>query len=146
MTAMTQLVYLHGGVVDKFVGDLIMAVFGVPTSQGDDALRAARCALEMLDERHRLNTRTGRIVEVGIGLAYGELVAGCMGSTDRLNYTVLGDRVNLAARLCSAAGPGELLADQAVADALDDSIHATAREPIELKGFSEPMDSFALGR
>ena len=146
MTAMTQLVYLHGGVVDKFVGDLIMAVFGVPTSQGDDALPAARCALEMLAERSRLNEKTGRPVEVGIGLAYGELVAGCMGSVDRLNYTVLGDRVNLAARLCSAAGPGEVLSDRAITDALDDTIHAEPREPIRLKGFSEAMDSFALSR
>jgi len=144
MTAMTELVYLHGGVVDKFVGDLIMAVFGVPTSQGDDALRAARCALAMLAERKCLNAQTGRIVEVGIGIAYGELVAGCMGSTDRLNYTVLGDRVNLAFRLCSAAGPGEVLSDQKITDSLDGSIHAEPREPIQLKGFSAPMDSFAL--
>ena len=64
--------------------------------------------------------------------------------TDRLNYTVLGDRVNLAARLCTTAGPGEVLSDRAITASLDDSIHADPREPIRLKGFSEPMDSFAL--
>lgn len=146
MTMLTKLVYLHDGVVDKFVGDLIMAIFGAPQSQGDDALRAARCAVGMMEERGRLNETTGRVVEVGIGLAYGELVAGCMGSTDRLNYTVLGDRVNLAARLCSAAGVGEILVDEEIASSLDESMVAEPREPIVLKGFAEPVASFVLRR
>jgi class 3 adenylate cyclase len=144
MTALTKVVHAHGGVVDKFVGDLIMAVFGAPQSREDDALRAARCALEMMAERQRLNETTGRVVEVGTGLAYGKLVAGCMGSIDRLNYTVLGDRVNLAARLCSAAGIGEVIVDEAIAASLDESMQAEAREPILLKGFAQPMASFAL--
>ena len=144
MTALTKLVYFHGGVVDKFVGDLIMAVFGAPNSHGDDALRAARCALEMIQVRQELSTSSGRLVEIGIGLAYGELVAGCMGSTDRLNYTVLGDRVNLASRLCSEAGAGEVIVDEAIAAALDDSIQAEPRDPVTLKGFSAPVPSFAI--
>ncbi len=144
MTALTKVVAAHGGVVDKFVGDLIMAVFGAPRSRGDDALRAARCALEMMAERQRLNETSGRVVEVGTGVAYGELVAGCMGSIDRLNYTVLGDRVNLAARLCSAAGIGEVLVDEEIAAALDDTMQADAREPIKLKGFAQPMASYLL--
>jgi len=144
MTALTKVVYAHGGVVDKFVGDLIMAVFGAPQSREDDALRAARCALEMMAERQRLNDTTGRVVEVGTGVAYGKLVAGCMGSIDRLNYTVLGDRVNLAARLCSAAGIGEVIVDDAIAASLDDSMQAEAREPIALKGFAQPMASYLL--
>ncbi|MFK7850308.1 MAG: adenylate/guanylate cyclase domain-containing protein [Akkermansiaceae bacterium] len=144
MTALTKLVYLHGGVVDKFVGDLIMAIFGAPNSHGDDAQRAARCALEMIQVRHDLSQKTGRLVEVGIGLSYGELVAGCMGSTDRLNYTVLGDRVNLAARLCSAAGPGEVICDEAIAATLDNNVHAQPRERVALKGFTEPVSTFAL--
>lgn len=80
MTAMTKLVYLHGGVVDKFVGDLVMAIFGVPTSHGNDEMRAARCALGMIERGRRLSEESGRTVEIGIGVAYGELVAGCMGS------------------------------------------------------------------
>jgi class 3 adenylate cyclase len=71
----------------------------VPTSHGNDEMRAARCALGMIERRRRLSEESGRTVEIGIGVAYGELVAGCMGSEDRLNYTVLGDRVNLASRL-----------------------------------------------
>jgi class 3 adenylate cyclase len=144
MTAMTKMIYLHGGVVDKFVGDLVMAIFGVPTSQGQDELRAARCALEMIDERRRLSEESGRVVEVGIGVAYGELVAGCMGSEDRLNYTVLGDRVNLASRLCSAAGRGEVIVDDAIAHAVSDEIVVEERERVSLKGFSEPVEVFAL--
>lgn len=144
MTAMTKLVYLHSGVVDKFVGDLVMAVFGVPTSSGHDVEHATRCALQMIAERAQLNASSGRTVEVGIGLAYGELVAGCMGSEDRLNYTVLGDRVNLASRLCNAAGRGEILVDEDVAGAIGEGIQAEARAAIELKGFSEPVAVFAL--
>lgn len=144
MTAMTKLVYLHGGVVDKFVGDLVMAVFGVPSSSGNDVEQATQCALEMIAERARLNESSGRTVEVGIGVAYGELVAGCMGSEDRLNYTVLGDRVNLASRLCSAAGCGEVLIDQEVAAQLGEGAEAESREAIELKGFSKPVAVFAL--
>lgn len=144
MTALTKLVYLHGGVVDKFVGDLVMAIFGAPNSYGDDALRAARCALEMVRVRQELNQTTGRIVEIGIGVAYGELVAGCMGSIDRLNYTVLGDRVNLASRLCSNAAAGEVIVDEAIASVLDDSMAVEPRGMISLKGFSKPVASFAI--
>jgi class 3 adenylate cyclase len=83
-------------------------------------------------------------VEIGIGVAYGELVAGCMGSEDRLNYTVLSDRVNLASRLCSVAERGEVLVDGSVAGALGDEFRAERREPVALKGFSEPVEVFAL--
>ena len=103
MTALTKVVYEHGGVVDKFVGDLIMAVFGVPSNTEHDALNAARCALKMIEVRRELNRSDSIAIEMGIGVATGEVVAGCMGSLDRLNYTVLGERVNLASRLCSAA-------------------------------------------
>lgn len=144
MTALTGVVHAHGGVVDKFVGDLVMALFGVPRSHGDDALRAARCALAMLGERRALDARSGRTVEVGIGVAHGPLVAGCMGSTDRLNYTVLGDRVNLASRLCSAAGAGEILVDDGVARAASPECGVIRRAPMPLKGFATPVAAFSL--
>lgn len=146
MTALTRLVYQHGGVVDKFVGDLVMAVFGAPQSKADDALRAARCARAMIDVRRELNAQGGRPVEIGIGVAFGELVAGCMGSTDRLNYTVLGDRVNLASRLCDTAGPGEVLVDAELATAASAEFALEERPPVSLKGFAEPAGVWALGR
>ncbi|NNE90648.1 MAG: HAMP domain-containing protein, partial [Verrucomicrobiales bacterium] len=88
MTALAAVVQEHGGVVDKFVGDEIMAVFGGLVETGNQAEDAARCALRMLEERERLNHETGTDIQIGIGIASGEVVAGCMGSEDRLNYTV----------------------------------------------------------
>jgi class 3 adenylate cyclase len=144
MTALTRVVYEHHGVVDKFVGDLIMALFGAPKSYEQDTLNAARCAVRMMEERRRLNGQARRQVDIGIGLATGEVVAGCMGSLDRLNYTVLGDRVNLAARLCSHAARGEIIIDQATADALDGALAVEPLPPLLLKGFSGPVQACRL--
>lgn len=144
MTAMTRVVHAHHGVVDKFVGDLIMAIFGAPKSYGDDTRLAVDCALEMLAVRRRLNETTARRIEMGIGVATGEMVAGCMGSDDRLNYTVLGERVNLASRLCSKAGRGELMIDEATHAALNGAFNAEPVEPMPLKGFSQPVAAFRL--
>jgi class 3 adenylate cyclase len=144
MTALTRVVYEHHGVVDKFVGDLIMALFGAPKSYEHDPLNAARCAVRMMEERRRLNGHARRQVDIGIGLATGEVVAGCMGSQDRLNYTVLGDRVNLAARLCSHAERGEIIIDQVTADALGGALSVELLPPLLLKGFSGPIQACRL--
>lgn len=143
MTALNRVVHKHHGVVDKFVGDLIMAIFGAPMSYGNDALNAARCALEMLQVRAELNEISTLRIEMGIGLATGEMLAGCMGSADRLNYTVLGERVNLASRLCSSAGRMELLIDRNTYDALppDTIVEPTS---LELKGFTDPVPAYRL--
>jgi class 3 adenylate cyclase len=146
MSAMCEVIYRHGGMVDKFVGDLVMAVWGAPKSSPDDALRMARCALAMQAERERLNAAGERPIRIGIGIAYGPVVAGCMGSTSRVNYTVLGARVNLASRLCSTAKAGDVVADDTVCARLDGSIAATALEPFPVKGFSEPIIAHVLRR
>jgi class 3 adenylate cyclase len=143
MTALTNVVHRHHGVVDKFVGDALMALFGAPKSYGDDARDAASCALALLAERDRLNATTCRVVSMGIGVATGRVVAGCMGSADRLNYTVLGDRVNLAARLCARAAGGEILVDDATRGALAEAVVDTL-EPLALKGISQPVSIFRL--
>ena len=144
MTALTEVVYRHGGVVDKFVGDLIMAVFGAPKGSPDDAERAARCALDMVRERERLNRIDQVPIQIGVGVAYGDMVAGCMGSEKRLNYTVLGDRVNLAARLCSAAPAGAVFVDRQVRDRLGRGWSVAALEPLKVKGFDQPVDAWRL--
>lgn len=144
MTAMNRVVHTHYGMVDKFVGDLIMAVFGAPKSYGNDAFHAVRCALDMMEERKRLNETSRHQFEIGIGVATGEVVAGCMGSQDRLNYTVLGERVNLASRLCSKAGSTELLIDETTYNQLPEGFIAEATEPLPLKGFSTPVPAFRL--
>jgi adenylate cyclase len=102
-TRMSAIVEAHGGVVDKYVGDAIMALFGAPLATPDDADRAMKTALEMceaLDEINRQWQAHGRpAINVGIGINTGVVVAGNMGSKTRLNYTVIGDGVNLASRL-----------------------------------------------
>lgn len=140
MTAMTEVIHRHGGVVDKFVGDLVMAVFGAPLAVGDDLERAARCAVEMVEERARLNEEGGLPVEIGVGMAWGEAVSGLMGSKDRLNYTVLGERVNLASRLCSLAGPGEVAVDGETAERLEGLVVMESKGKAAVKGFREEVE------
>ncbi|PXA05339.1 hypothetical protein DDZ13_00295 [Coraliomargarita sinensis] len=135
MTAMTEIVHAHGGVVDKFVGDEIMALFGVPVPGDDDIGQALRCAKAMVARCQEMNASREPPIEIGIGIAHGEMVAGCMGSEDRLNYTVLGDRVNLASRLCSQAKPMEIVVDEPVRNATGLDLPDSERQTIALKGF-----------
>jgi class 3 adenylate cyclase len=144
MTALTEVTRQHHGVVDKFIGDAIMCVFGCLKSYGNDAEHAARCARRMLEERERLNQSSPFALQIGIGLATGQVVAGCMGSTDRLNYTVLGARVNLAARLAAQAGAAEILIDDATLAALNDEFTAESLGEVALRGFSSPQSAFRL--
>src|SRR5206468_12970294 len=99
--------------VDKFVGDALIALFGAPRTTGSDAHHAVWTAWQMVAARVALNRTGHHPLAVGIGIASGTVVAGCMGSDERLEYTVLGARVNLAARLCAQAGPMEVLVDDA---------------------------------
>ncbi len=133
----------EGGVVDKYVGDEIMAVFGAPVSHRDDARRAVRAALQMqaavgrLNESRRAASRPE--IAIGIGINTGLVVAGNMGSRTRLNYTVLGESVNLAARLCSMAGAGQILTSASTLEAVGPVLDAQALEPVTLKGSSNPV-------
>lgn len=102
-TRMSTIVEAHGGVVDKYVGDAIMALFGAPLANADDADRAMKTALEMCEALDELNAqqqvRGHPAIKVGIGINTDVVIAGNMGSQTRLNYTVIGDGVNLASRL-----------------------------------------------
>ena len=102
-TAMSAIILEHGGMIDKYVGDAIMAVFGAPVAKTDDASRALHAALQMLAALERLNARweaEGREpLRIGIALHTGEALAGNVGSSERMDYTVIGDTVNLAARV-----------------------------------------------
>jgi class 3 adenylate cyclase len=137
-----------GGVVDKYVGDEVMAVFGAPLAQPDHAVRAARAAVAMqvaMDEVNEARRRRDeRPVRIGVGVHCGEVVAGNMGSTNRLNYTVLGESVNLAARLCAVAGPGEILVSDPIRERLpgDATVHPAGER--DLKGFSRPVPVFRV--
>lgn len=146
MGAMTRVVQAHRGVINQFAGDAIMALFGAPKSYGDDAQRAVRCALAMLEERDRINVEVAEPIRVGIGLASGVMVAGCIGAENRNDYTVVGERVNLAARLCSTAKAGEVLVDDATRDRMGPSFPSEPMAPLTLKGFAEAMPAFRVQR
>lgn len=144
MTAMTEVAYEYGGTVDKFVGDMVMVLFGAPESAGDDALRAVRCALAMRRARARLNQGGTLPLEIGIGITTGQMIVGCMGSEKRLSYTVIGHRVNLAARLCALAGTGQIVIDEGTRAALPGTIQTTPLQPARLKGISDAVPCFAV--
>ncbi len=139
MTALTDVAYEHGGMVDKFVGDLIMVLFGAPLSTGEEAIRAVQCALSMLRVRRELNQTSKHSIEMGVGIATVTVVAGCMGSDQRLSYTVLGTRVNLASRLCDIAQAGEVVMDEETWQEVRSLVQAQPMQPVRLKGFSEPV-------
>lgn len=144
MSVLTHVVHEHHGVVDKFVGDSIMTLFGAPKSYGHDAVSAVRCAWRMIRERERMNATSAQPLRIGIGIATGPALAGCMGSEKRLNYTVIGERVNLAARLCSKAGPMEIVIDEATRAKLPPGFETQTLEALELKGFAEPVVAYQI--
>jgi class 3 adenylate cyclase len=105
--------------IDKHIGDAVMALFGAPRAHDDDPIRAARAALDVHQALNRLNETGTRPIQAHIGIASGEVVASTISRADAQDYTVLGDSVNLAARLVAAAGPGEtLLSDGRLPSAL----------------------------
>lgn len=121
-TQMVDCVFRHEGTLDKFIGDEIMAQWGAPIGGPDDADKAMAAAIEMMHELRKLNVdwrAAGRPeLQIGIGLNYGEAFAGNIGSERRLEFTVIGDTVNTAKRLCSAAEAGEILLTDSFRSAL----------------------------
>ena len=129
---MKGIVESHGGTVEKFIGDAVMAVFGVPQVHEDDALRAVRAAVEMRDALPDLG------VEARIGLNTGEVVTG---TEERL---ATGDAVNVAARLEQAAQPGEILIGEPTLQLVREAVEAEPVDPLELKGKTEPVPAHRL--
>jgi adenylate cyclase len=145
---MVDIIFQHDGTLDKFVGDEIMAVWGAPVHQTDHTARAVRAALDMmkaLADFNRFRVANGEdAIHVGCGINSGEVVAGYMGSTRTLSYTVIGDTVNTAARLCSAAGAAEILVTDPVYFALADRLQYEERPPKEMKGKSRPVPLYRV--
>jgi adenylate cyclase len=141
---LADLVADHGGDIDKYVGDQIVAVF-----QGEEMVaNAVRCALAMQRKMAELGSQhPDWDLAIGIGINTGEVILGAMGSRERMDYTVLGDHVNLAARLCGQAGPGQtLLSDSSYREVAASSEFAIAAlVPIVVKGKSEPVPVYEVG-
>jgi len=142
--ALTHIVQAHRGVISQFVGDAIFTLFGAPKSYGDDAQRAVHCAWAMMCERERMNRESAEPLRIGIGIASGQMVAGCIGAESRSDYVVVGERVNLAARLCSSAAAGEILIDEETRIRAGSAVSSEPLEPLSLKGFPQPMPVFRI--
>ena len=147
-TEMVECVFRHGGTLDKFIGDAVMAQWGAPISFPDDADRAMRAAVEMMQALDTLNARwkdEGRpTLEIGIGINFGDAFAGNIGSERRLEFTVIGDTVNTASRLCSAAGGHEILISEEFRAALKEPPPLEAMAPMELKNKRKPVPIYRV--
>ena len=137
---MVDIIFEQGGTLDKFIGDAIMANWGAPVARPDDANRALQAAIEMQRELKLMNARRGPgepRIEIGIGINHGPAFVGNVGSPRRLEYTVIGDAVNIASRLCGKAGAGEILITESFLQALPEKPRVEALEPAQLRGRAE---------
>lgn len=142
LSRQTQIVKKFGGDIDKFVGDELVAVF-----QGDDMVqRAVGCAVEIQQTMNHEASTAGEDAGIGIGINTGEMVMGAMGSEERMDYTVIGDAVNLGARLCSAAKRGQILLSEHSARYVEaySSVRLTKLEPIRVKGKERAVEIFEV--
>jgi class 3 adenylate cyclase len=148
---LTEITFRHEGTVFHMAGDCLMLAFGVPLEQPDSAQRAVRAASEMLTGftalaaswKERYHVEAG----LGIGINEGEVVAGNIGSASYMNYTIIGDTVNIASRLCQRARAGEMLFSSALKHSLDAhgmDVGATPLPPLQLRGRTNPIDIYCV--
>ncbi len=144
---MTEIIFKHNGTLDKFIGDAIMAVFGVPLECPDHAERAIVAALEMMDKLGDLNRQAEEEsrIQVRIGIHSGKLISGDFGSPKRLEFTVLGNTVNIASRLESAvAGCDEIAVSEQTYQATRERFHFDLLGEKKLTGISKPVKVFRV--
>ena len=145
LAAQVDLVYRHGGYVDKYAGDGIMAVF-----EGEGrAVRGCLCALDIIAQARQASSAAGeRLVAVGCGMHQGPAVIGNIGSPEHLDYSVIGESVNLAARLCGFAEPMSIIVSDSVQHAVqgDSQLRFDHPRSVVVKGFREPVAVSELQR
>ena len=147
---MVETLFKYEGTLDKFMGDGLMALWGAPVVHPDDPIRAVQCGLEMLEVLKEFNR--GRVssnlpqLAIGIGIHTGPLVAGYIGSSKALSYTVIGDTANTSARLCSHAQPGQIIVSEASHARLAGRFECEELPPAQLKGKPKPMRIFNIKR
>jgi len=141
----TRTIRYHGGYVDKFIGDAVLGVFGVPVYKENHVIRAVMAALDMQKAFFEKGKNGNDLLQsVGIGINSGVVVSGNIGSQDRMEYTVIGDSVNLAAHLYRLASPGEIIISKSVYTNIKALIEVEPLPPQYIKGKSEPVETFKL--
>ncbi len=147
---MCQIVFKYGGYVDKFIGDCLMAVFSAPNPKPDDARSAVFAAIEqqekILQIAEEWKSQGRQVFTVGMGLNTGEVVMGNLGSADRLNYTVIGDNVNTAARLYNVAKGGQTIISETTWNEVKDLVVVNELDPVMVKGKEKPLRIFEVIR
>ncbi len=147
---MVETIFNYEGTLDKFMGDGIMAFWGSPAQHPDDAIRAVQCALDQMDVLGRFNRK--RVeggqppLAIGMGIHTGPLVAGYVGSSKALSYTVIGDTANTSARLCGIALSGQIIVSEGTLHALGDRFKVEELAPAHLKGKEKPLRIFNVIR
>jgi class 3 adenylate cyclase/CHASE2 domain-containing sensor protein len=146
--AMCQVIFIHSGYVDKFIGDCIMAVFSAPFQTPDDTAKAVKAAVEQQTLIKQLSAKWEaqgkRAFTVGMGINTGDVVMGNLGATSRMNYTVIGDNVNVAARLYNVAKGGEIIISDTTYAEVRDLVEVVEMEPVHVKGKSEPIRIYSV--
>ena len=138
---MTKVIFEHDGTLDKYLGDGLMALFGAPFALQNDAEAAVRAAVNMQKSLAELNKTSGRApISIGIGIHTGEAVVGFLGTERRMDYTAIGDTVNVASRLTSQAGPDQIVISAATYTQLCREIPCSQLAAMKLKGRAAPID------
>lgn len=147
-TAMTNIVFEHQGTLDKYNGDEVMALFGAPISSDSDAQQAVRAAIAMQARNAELNGLRAKngspTFEMGIGINTGEVTAGYVGHPDRMDFTVLGDHVNVARRFCSTAGEGQIVTGESTYALVKDIVETKSIGTPKLKGKSVALQAYEI--
>ena len=145
---MIDIIFKYDGTLDKIVGDELMVVFGAPISRDDDAERAVKTAVGMVEALRKFNEKREKQnkvpINAGIGINKGKVISGNIGSKDQMDYTVIGDTVNLGARLCSFAGPLKIIISQSVKDEIGDLYKTRKLDAIKVKGKRKPVEIFKV--
>jgi adenylate cyclase len=143
LTDMTTIIFANEGTIDKFMGDCIMAIFGAPVIHSDDVFRAVKSGVEIQKKIEDLNKQRlsegQQDIHVGIGINYGEAVVGNIGSTQRLEYTVIGDSVNTASRIQNLAAGGEIVVTESVYQEVKEFFDFIPMEPVKVKGKAKTL-------
>ena len=139
-----EIVFQNNGTLDKHIGDSIMAIYGAPISNDDDALRAVRTAVQMRDRMAKINSGLdpAQFLPVGISIHTGEVVVGMFGSARKKEYTALGHPVNLASRLQEIALAGQVLITQSTFDIVRDHVKIEALAPVHVRSISGPVQLY----